>query len=291
MTQIIQALDQISGPYKAVFCDLWGVLHNGREVFPAAVAALQKFRRKGGRVVLLTNAPRPYPGVYEHLDGLGAPRDCYDLVVTSGDASQAAVAAGLYGTRIHHVGPERDHLFFDDHDGTPLPVTRVPMDQADSIICTGLWDDQTETPEDYRHLIADGINRGLTMLCANPDLEVDRGSQRIYCGGAIGAAYTAAGGETHYYGKPHSPIYEMSRALLSQRFSLDVTNDDILAIGDGILTDVPGAMGEGIDCLFVAGGLGAAAIGIKDGQPDADGLKRYFDTAQTTSRYSIGYLK
>ena len=291
MSQIITHMDSIAGQYKAVFCDLWGVLHNGREVYPEAVAALQAFRAGGGRVVLLTNAPRPYPGVHEHLAGLGAPRDCYDLVVTSGDASQDAIAAGLYGSKVYHVGPDRDHLFFDDHKGNPLPVSRVPIAQADSIVCTGLWDDQTETPEDYRHLIADGINRGLTMLCANPDIQVDRGTQRIYCAGAIAAAYTAAGGETHYYGKPHSPIYQLSRNLLAERFGLVVEQSDTLAIGDGILTDVPGAMAEGIDCLFVAGGLGADEIGLTDGQPDPAGLNAYLSKASLSPRYSIGYLR
>lgn len=291
MTQIITQLSDISPAYKAVFCDLWGVLHNGREVFPAAVSALQGFRAQGGRVVLLTNAPRPFPGVVEQLARLGAPRDCYDLVVTSGDASQAAVAAGLYGEKVHHIGPDRDHLFFDDHNGAPLPVERVALAEADSIICTGLWDDRRETPEDYRHVIADGINRGLTMLCANPDLEVDHGDTRIYCGGAIGAAYTTAGGVTHYYGKPHAPIYEMSRALLAKRFDLDVVGDEILAIGDGILTDVPGAMANGIDCLFVAAGLAAAEIGLTDGQPDPARLEAYLDAAQLSPRYSTGYLR
>lgn len=290
MTQIIQNLSDISAPYKAVFCDLWGVLHNGRDVFASAVTALQTYRHAGGRVVLLTNAPRPYPGVAAQLERLGAPRDCYDLIVTSGDAAQVAVAQGLYGRKVYHVGPDRDDLFFNNFNGVALDVERVPMDQADSIICTGLWDDQTETPDDYRHLILDGVNKGLTMLCGNPDLEVDHGDTRIFCAGAIAKAYQDAGGEAHYYGKPHAPIYEFSRSLLAQQFGLSVSNENILAIGDGILTDVPGAIGEGIDCLFVVGGLAADTIGITDGQPNAARMAEFLADAQMSPRYAIGYF-
>ncbi len=290
MTRIIQSLSDISNDYDALFCDLWGVIHNGREVFPAAVDALQSFRRKGGRVVLLTNAPRPFPGVKAQLARLGAPADCYDLIVTSGDASQNAVAAGLYGKRIYHVGPDRDFLFFDDHNGQPLDVTRVSIEEADAIICTGLWDDQTETPDDYRHLILNGLNRQLTMLCANPDIEVDHGDKRIYCAGAVGAAYAEAGGTVHYYGKPHSPIYQLSSTLLTQQFGVDIPKERILAVGDGILTDVPGAIGENIDCLFVAGGLAAEQIGIVNGDPNVDGVRNYLDAAGLAPKFTIGYF-
>lgn len=291
MNAIISSLADISDAYDAVFCDLWGVLHNGRDVFPAAVAALQAFRAGGGTVVLLTNAPRPYPGVEAQLKELGAPRDCYDVVVTSGDASQAAVAAGLYGQKVYHVGPERDHLFFDDYNGKPLLVERVPMDKADSIICTGLFDDRNETPDDYRALILDGVNRGLVMLCANPDVTVDHGTTRIYCGGAIGEAYKAGGGETHYYGKPHAPIYEMSRQKLVDLRGAEVPDSRILGIGDGILTDVPGAIGAGIDCLFVAGGLAAEETGMQDGRPDPAKLDAFLKAAQLSPTYTIGHLR
>lgn len=288
---IIDALSEISERYDALFCDLWGVLHNGREVFPGAVSALQTFRAKGGSVVLLTNAPRPFPGVEAQLAGLGAPKDCYDLIVTSGDASQRAIAAGLYGQRIYHIGPERDLPFFENFNGAPLDVVRVPLAEAESIICTGLWDDQTETPEDYRHVILDGVNRGLVMLCANPDIEVDHGQKRIYCGGAIAKAYTEAGGESHYYGKPHSPIYQLSRELLTRQRGAVVDDARILAIGDGVLTDVPGAIGEGLDCLFVSGGLAAAQTGTVGGAPDPEKLETFLNEVTLSPTYSIGHLR
>lgn len=291
MTEIIESLSDISEHYDAVFCDLWGVLHNGKTAFPAAVQALQAFRRKGGTVVLITNAPRPRSGVITQLGHLGAPRDCWDVIVTSGDASQAAVAAGLFGSKVYHVGPERDHLFFDDFNGEALPVSRVEMADADSIICTGLWDDQTETPDDYRELIANGINKGLPMLCANPDITVDVGEKRIYCGGAIGKAYTEAGGTTHYFGKPHSPIYNTCRSLLIDHRGQSVEDNRILAIGDGILTDIPGAIGEGLDSLFVSGGLADAETGTHGGQPDKALLDSFLAEAQLSPTFTIGRLR
>lgn len=291
MTRIIDRSSEIFDRYDAVFCDLWGVLHNGQEVFPAAVSALQAFRHKGGSVVLITNAPRPRSGVMSQLDRLGAPRDCWDLIVTSGDASQAAVAAGLFGTKIHHVGPARDHLFFDDFNGADLPVERVELQEAESIICTGLLDDRRETPGDYRELIANGINRGLPMLCANPDITVDVGDKRIYCGGAIGLAYSEAGGTTHYFGKPHSPIYDMCRTLLTEHRGASVEDSRILAIGDGILTDVPGAIGEGLDCLFVSGGLADVETGTNGGQPDPEKLTAFLAKSQLDPTYTIGRMR
>lgn len=288
---IIEALSDVSEKYDAVFCDLWGVLHNGREVFPAAVAALQAFRAKGGSVVLLTNAPRPNGGVVTQLAQLGAPRDCYDLVVTSGDASQRAISAGLYGKKVFHIGPERDLPFFNDFNGEALGVELVTMKDADSIICTGLWDDNTETPDDYSQVILDGMNRKLAMLCANPDIEVDRGTSRIYCAGAIAKAYSEAGGESHYYGKPHSPIYQLSRQLLADHRGETVDDSRILAIGDGILTDVPGAIGEGLDCLFVSGGLAAEQTGTKNGRPTPEKLDSYLSAAELAPTYSIGHLR
>lgn len=291
MTQIISELTEISAHYDAVFCDLWGVLHNGKAAFPAAVEALQAFRAKGGSVVLLTNAPRPRSGVTAQLERLGAPRDCYDLVVTSGDASQAAVAAGLFGKRVHHLGPERDMLFFTDFNGAPLEVERVALADAESIICTGLFDDQIESPADYRQVIAEGVNRGLPMLCANPDLEVDVGEKRIYCGGAIAKAYTEAGGKAHYFGKPHAPIYEMSRQMLTELRGQMVEDAHILAIGDGVLTDVPGALGEGLDCLFVSGGLADEETGTHGEQPDPALLEAFLNKAALSPSYTIGRLR
>ena len=290
MSQIITSLSQIADDYEALFCDLWGCLHNGRKAFPAAVAALQAFRSKGGGVVLLTNAPRPSWGVREHLERLEVPQDCYDLIVSSGDAAQSAMDAGAFGRKVYHIGPERDLLFFADENGQSLNVERVPLDEAEGIICTGLFDDRTETPEDYRHTILTGVNRGLKMLCANPDIVVDVGDTRIYCAGALAEAYAQAGGEALYYGKPHPPIYALARQRLTDLARSIIPDDRILAIGDGIATDLPGALGEGIDALFITGGLAAEETGTGPDGPDQNKLDAYLTQHQMTARYTMGYL-
>jgi HAD superfamily hydrolase (TIGR01459 family) len=214
MARIIERLEQVGNGYAALYCDLWGCLHDGVAAFPEAVAALERFKAAGGAVLLLTNSPRPRRDVMRQLALLGVPRGCYDDVVSSGDAAQAAMAAGLVGRRVHHIGPERDLVFFEDETGQPIEVERVGLEEAEGIVCTGLFDDRSETPEDYRATILYGVNKGLKLLCANPDIVVDVGDQRIYCAGAIAAAYTDAGGTSLYFGKPHAPIYELARRRL-----------------------------------------------------------------------------
>ncbi|MCV6597023.1 MAG: TIGR01459 family HAD-type hydrolase, partial [Mangrovicoccus sp.] len=199
MSKVISSLSEIAGNYDAVLCDLWGCLHNGVQVFPEAVAALQAYRAGGGTVMLLTNSPRPKDKVVTQLDGLGAPRDCYDGVTTSGDSAQAALMAGVVGRKVYHIGPERDLHFFTDlaedlRDAAP--VERVPLDQAEGIVCTGLFDDETEKPEDYRASFLSAKVRGLDFLCANPDVVVDRGHKRIFCAGALAQLYTDMGGQS-----------------------------------------------------------------------------------------------
>ena len=228
MTEIIGSIDEAAG-YSVLLCDLWGCLHDGVRAFPDAVAALERFRAGGGRVVLLTNSPRPAGEVARQLDLLGAPRSCWDAVVSSGDAAQAAMAAGQFGRRVYHVGPERDLPFFRYADGRPIEVERVPLEEADGIVCTGLFDDRSETPDDYRAMILYGKTKGLKLLCANPDIVVDVGDRRIYCAGAIAAAYAAAGGRSYYFGKPHPPIYALARARLREIAGFETPTDEILA--------------------------------------------------------------
>jgi HAD superfamily hydrolase (TIGR01459 family) len=288
MVRIIERLDEVAGSYGTLYCDLWGCLHDGVRAFPEAVAALERFRAEGGAVVLMTNSPRPRGDVMRQLDGLDVPRGAYDHVVSSGDAAQDAMARGMFGRRVHHIGPERDLVFFRDADGQPIDVERVPLEEAESIVCTGLFDDRTETPDDYRATILYGVNKGLKLLCANPDIVVDVGEHRIYCAGAIAAAYADAGGESFYFGKPHAPIYGMARRWLEAQGR----DDPILAVGDGIHTDIAGALGEDIDSLFVTGGLAAEDTATTaDAGPDPERLASFLRDARVTPTAAIPFLR
>lgn len=291
MTQLIPALSDISDRYGALFCDLWGCLHNGVEPFPAAVAALQQFRSRGGAVILLTNAPRPRAAVTRQLDRIGVPHDAYDDVVSSGDASQYGMLSGLVGTKVYHLGPEKDHTFFTDlpEDAEGKTITRVPLDQAEGIVCTGLFDDQTETPEDYRATLLYAKQKRMKLLCTNPDLVVDMGENRIFCAGAIAALYTEMGGESLYFGKPHPPIYDLARRRLAALKR--VPDDGILAVGDGIHTDIQGGLSEGFDTLFITGGLAADQFGPDRDNPDPAMLKDWFDAHQISATAAIAYLR
>ncbi len=276
MSEIISKLSDVSGRYDALFCDLWGCLHNGFHPFPEAVEALRAFRAKGGTVVLLTNAPRPKPSVLRQLDRIGVPRDCYDEVVSSGDASQAAMVAGLVGRKVYHLGPAKDNGFFTEMaEGLDASaIRRVPLEEAEGIVCTGLFDDQTETPEDYRATLLYAKNKGMKLLCTNPDIVVDMGDKRVYCAGAIAALYTEMGGESYYFGKPHPPIYDLARRRLNA--IRKVADDYILCVGDGITTDIQGGIGEGLDTLFVSGGLAAEEFGDDPLDPDPEKLEAFF---------------
>lgn len=297
MTQIIASLSEISGNYRAVFCDLWGCLHNGKAPFPAAVAALHAFRAQGGTVLLLTNAPRPKPSIVAQLARIGVPADCYDEVVSSGDAAQYALITGAVGRRVHHIGPEKDLAFFTDFAddlqetlANQAPITRVPLDQATGIVCTGPFDDATETPEDYRATLLFAKTKGLKLLCANPDIVVDMGAARLYCAGAIAQLYDQMGGTSLYFGKPHPPIYDLARRRLSA-LKEDLNDSEILCIGDGITTDVQGAQSEGLDALFITGGLAASNFGTDSSNPDKGLLEIWLQEQQIASRYAMGHLR
>ncbi|MBV1868652.1 MAG: TIGR01459 family HAD-type hydrolase [Marinosulfonomonas sp.] len=291
MTNIIAHLSDISDRYDALFCDLWGCLHNGYRPFPDAVAALQNFRAGGGIVVLLTNSPRPRPSVRKQLGKIGVPDDCYDDIVASGDASQAGLAAGLVGKRIYHLGPEKDHSFFNEvaSDLDLSDVERVPLDQAEGIVCTGLFDDQTDTPEDYRASLLYAKQKGLKLLCTNPDMVVDRGDKRIYCAGAVANLYTEMGGVSLYFGKPHPPIYDLARRRLTAL--KNVADENILCIGDGIHTDIQGGLSDGFDTLFITGGLEAASFGTNPDSPDPTLLQKFFDARQLAPTAAIAKLR
>ncbi len=296
MTEILRSLSDLSGRYDAVFCDLWGCLHNGQAPFAAAVAALQGFRANGGRVILLTNAPRPKSSVIRQLDAMGAPRDCWDIVVTSGDAAQMGMLAGAVGRKVHHIGATKDEAFFTDfaddlaaYAKTQAPIERVALKDAEGVVCTGLADDLTETPDDYRAALLLAKTMGLPMLCANPDIVVDMGDKRLYCAGALAQAYEAMGGTALYFGKPHPPIYDLAQRRLGEVMGL--SDPQILCIGDGIGTDIQGGMAEGLDTLFITGGLEAERFGADVENPDPAALNTWLEARQMSSTFAMGRLR
>jgi HAD superfamily hydrolase (TIGR01459 family) len=296
MTEIIRSLADLTGRYDAVFCDLWGCLHNGQAAFPAAVAALQGFRATGGKVVLLTNAPRPKSSVIKQLDTLGVPRDAWDIVVTSGDAAQMGMLSGAVGRRVHHIGAPKDEAFFTDfaedivaYAKTQPPITRVDLKEAEGIVCTGLRDDLTETPDDYRAALLLGKTLGLPMLCANPDIVVDMGDKRLYCAGALAQMYEQMGGTALYFGKPHPPIYDLARRRLAEAGAS--ADPQILCIGDGISTDIQGGIGEALDTLFITGGLEAAQFGTDVESPEAAKLATWLSARELSPTFAMGRLR
>lgn len=286
MTEFIAALSDISDRYDAVFCDLWGCLHNGRQAFPEAVAALQGFRARGGKVVLMTNAPRPFGAVAAQLDRMGVARDAWDLIVTSGDATQYALFSGAYGTKVGFIGADKDESFFTDlpQDLQAVNLTRVAIPEAEVLLVTGLAHDLTETPEDYRLPLAQARNAGLTMLCANPDIVVDYGDKRLWCAGALAAEYEKAGGTALYFGKPHPPIYDLARRKLG------LEGGRVLCIGDGLWTDIKGGVAEGLDTLYVTGGISAHEFGPVE-TPDPARLAAFLDREQLPATFAIPALR
>ncbi len=296
MTEIIASLADVSARYDAVFCDLWGCLHNGVTPFPAAVAALRAYKARGGTVLLLTNSPRPKSSVIRQLDGIGVPRDCYDTVVSSGDAAQYALVTGAVGRRIHHIGAPKDQVFFTDFSddvqaiaAREAPIVQVPLPEAEGIVCTGLFDDQRETPQDYRAALLLAKTLALPMLCANPDIIVDLGDKRVYCAGAIAQAYEALGGTALYFGKPHPPIYDLARRRLAALMNQD--DAKVLCIGDGIATDIQGGQSEGLDTLFVTGGLAADQFGADSANPEKGKLAGWLAAKMLSPTFSMGLLR
>lgn len=287
MTRIIDTLAEIGDAYQVLFCDLWGCVHNGREAYPAAISALQRYRQGGGRVALMTNAPRPRRFVAEQIARMGVPQDAGDDIVTSGDAAQDAMFSGQVGRRVWHVGPERDLGFFTETtDSRAGDLVRVPLEDAEGIVVTGPYDDLTETPEDYRERLEAAAARGLPLLCANPDIVVDMGEQRLYCAGALAQLYEEMGGKALYFGKPHAPIYDLARRRLGVGPEIPA-----LAIGDGIGTDVAGAIGQGIDSLFVTGGLAAEHMGADVERPELALMTAWLETSGLAPTYAIGRLR
>ncbi len=261
MPALPDGLAQISGRYDALLCDVWGVIHNGREAFPQACAALQRFAAAHGPVVLISNAPRPSAAVLPQLDALSVPRAAWSAFVSSGDATRALLMERAPGPA-WKIGPERDWPLYD---GLGMEFTTPEL--AAFIACAGPEDDERETPDDYRERLAICARRGLTMICANPDRVVQRGDKLVYCGGALADLYAAMDGPVLMAGKPYAPIYDLALAEAERLLGRPLARERVLCIGDGIATDVKGAADQGLDCLFIANGIHGAEA-VRDGRLD-----------------------
>jgi HAD superfamily hydrolase (TIGR01459 family) len=266
---IIQSLEQIAPRYSAILCDVWGVVHNGVRTFAHATSALAIARERGLAVVLITNAPRPGPDVIAQLQSLGVPAGSWDAIVTSGDVTRDLIKAGP--RKVYHLGPDRDFSIY-----AGLDVDLVDEFEASVVVCTGMFDDETEAPEDYAGALRRFRSRDLPFICANPDIVVERGERLVWCAGALARDYALLGGRTLISGKPHRPIYEAALKAASDILGRDIGVRDVIAIGDGMLTDVKGADDNGIDVLYVSGGIHAGEYGDID-QPDPQGLAAFLE--------------
>ncbi|KQQ58353.1 HAD family hydrolase [Rhizobium sp. Leaf311] len=266
MAQRISTLGEITDRFDVVLSDVWGVLHNGVSAFPDAAIALEAARKAGLTVVLITNSPRPAPGVIPQLRALGVPDTAYDRIITSGDVTRELISQGP--KKVFLLGPERDMPLLDG-----LDVEVVSQEEATAVVCTGFFDDETETPEDYTDMLKSFVARSVPMICANPDLVVERGERIIPCAGAMALYYEQLGGEVRIAGKPHSPIYEACLSAAREVHG-EFSKDRVLAIGDGMPTDVKGAINAGLELLYIAGGIHAADYAL-NGEIDETLLKDY----------------
>lgn len=246
---LITSIAPLAASADAWLVDIWGVMHNGVAPFATAVDACRRYRATGGTVLLLSNAPRPGASVVEQLRRIGVADDAYDRVLSSGDAARGMIAE-LAPRPAYHLGPERDLPLF-----AGLGLELVALEDAQAVVCTGLFDDETETPETYAPMLRRMRERSLPMVCANPDLKVERGGRIVWCAGGVAAAYEALGGDVAYAGKPHAPIYDMAERAIAELRGGAVPRRRLIAIGDGLKTDIAGASAAGIRSVYVASGV------------------------------------
>jgi HAD superfamily hydrolase (TIGR01459 family) len=263
MTRLIDGLACVASDYDVLLCDVWGVIHNGRESFPTACAALTRWRAERGPVLLISNSPRPGPEVAAQLDGLTVPRDSWTTIVTSGDATRGLLRERAPGPA-WRIGPSRDDPLYEG-----LGLAFSDLEAARFIACTGPNDDEVETPEDYRAILTRAAARDLEMVCANPDRVVQRGDRLIFCGGALADLYEHLGGRVAMAGKPFAPIYDLALSLADQALGRPLDRSRVLAIGDGLATDIAGAQAQGLDRLFIAAGIHGAEVLGADGRLSA----------------------
>lgn len=266
----ITGLRSIIARYDLILCDLWGVMHNGINAIPGANDAVTRARETGATVMMISNAPRPGPVVAKQIEGYGVPKSAYDDVVASGDVTREELIARP-GAKVFHLGPQRD---LPNYEG--LDLTLVDFDSADLIVCSGPFNDAGDQPEQYRELLTRAKARGLTLICANPDIVVERGDRLVWCAGALAAIYDEIGGKTIYAGKPHPQIYEIALKRTAKLRGKEVDAKRVLAVGDGLRTDILGAVRNGFDSLFIARGIHAADLAGEDGAHDAAKLAKAF---------------
>lgn len=278
----LTGLGEIAADYDILLCDVWGVIHNGRESWPEACTALTRFNQQGGHVVLISNSPRPSSDVVAQLDRLGVPRDSWKAFVTSGDATRAELARRAPGPA-WVIGPDRDWPLYD---GLGLDSAHGAADAA-FISVTGPVDDENETPEDYRERLAEGVARDLELICANPDRVVQRGDRLIYCGGALADLYESLGGRVTMAGKPFGPIYDLAVDEGERLLGRTVDRSRVLCIGDGVVTDVLGANRQALDCLFIAKGIHGDAARGPDGRLDPARAAALLRAETTYARYAM----
>ena len=249
LPRLLTGFAEIAAEYDAILCDIWGVLHNGRAPFSGVDDALEAYRAQGGKVLLLSNAPRPGETALKRLDTIGNRKSSYDGILTSGDATRAKLSElGQTGKSCCHIGPDKDADLI-----AGLDIEFTDIDNADVVLFSGMYDDMTETPEDYQSLLTEMQVRGLPMICPNPDRTVVFGDNVIYCAGAVAELYEKMGGQVIWMGKPYPVVYERAQSLLAEMTDMEAPR--VLAIGDGAKTDIPGAAAAGIDALFITGGL------------------------------------
>jgi HAD superfamily hydrolase (TIGR01459 family) len=282
--EILPGLAAISEDYDAVLCDVWGVIHNGQVGFTAACDALTRFQQTRGPVVLISNSPRPSGSVLPQLRALDVPDEAWSTLITSGDVTRTELAARAPGPT-WAVGPDRDLVLYDG-----LHLDFAGPEDAAFVCCTGLVDDESETPEDYRARLTVAAGRGLELICANPDRVVQRGPLMIPCGGALADLYETLGGTVIMAGKPYPPIYVRALDELQRLAGRPIEPARVLAIGDGLPTDVLGARRMGLDCLFVTDGIHAADIQGPDRQPDRAKLDGLLAAHGAQVRYAVANL-
>ena len=245
-----KGLRHIIDQYECILCDVWGVLHNGKAIWEDAANALRQAREAGLPVVMITNAPRPQGPVLKQLANMSCPEGVFDELVTSGDVTRALINQ-LDGP-IYHIGPERDYTLYEG-----LDVSFSNPEEASGIVCTGLFDDYNEHPTEYVDRFKTYVDLGLPLICANPDIVVEVVDRLLWCAGALAREYDQLGGETRIVGKPYAPIYEVALGHAERISGKSLDRKRVLAIGDGLPTDIKGAAENQLNALFITNGIHA----------------------------------